>query len=120
MPFADTDFFIAMMREGDRHGSAAKAAYGRYEGAIYTSFAVAIELLLVGKRLGMDAREMVSNLVAISSIIGISTKTLTLAARYIEEQGLGIFDAFHAAMCNGEIISSDHVFKNLGIKTLMG
>ena len=39
------------------------------------------------------------------------------AALYIEE-GATVFDAFHAALCEGTIISSDHIFNDLGIKRI--
>ena len=40
-----------------------------------------------------------------------------IAAEYIKN-GVNVFDAFHAAHCNGEIISSDHIYDKLNIKRI--
>lgn len=40
-----------------------------------------------------------------------------LAAEYIKS-GVNFSDAFHSAYCNGEIISSDHVYDKMDIKRI--
>ena len=40
-----------------------------------------------------------------------------IAAEYIKN-GVKVFDASHAAHCNGEIISSDHIYDKLNIKRI--
>ncbi len=39
----------------------------------------------------------------------------TLAAEYIKN-GVNVFNAFHAAHCNGIIIRSDHIYDKFDIK----
>ena len=42
-----------------------------------------------------------------------------VAAGFMKEHGVGVFDSLHAAHCgDGKIISSDRVFDRLGIKRI--
>jgi len=41
-----------------------------------------------------------------------------LRAAWLIRKGIGGFDAYHDSFSEGEIISSDHVYDNLGIKRI--
>ncbi len=118
MLYADTDFFFALMKENDRLNPAAVRAYERYKGQLSASMATVIELLIVGKRAGYNATRLVQNVVLIAAIEGISQDNLLLVARYIDDYGMSIFDSFHAVLCNGEILSSDHTYDAIGIQRI--
>ncbi|MDE1874249.1 MAG: PIN domain-containing protein [Candidatus Micrarchaeota archaeon] len=118
LPYADTDFFLALADRNDRLNHAAQLAYETYKGDIYTSLAVAVELVLVGKRRGAKAQNLMNDLTAMALVDGVDRLQLLQAAKYIDELNVGIFDAFHAALCRSEIMSSDHVYDRLGIRRI--
>lgn len=114
MVYADTDFFLALMKQTERLKERAKKIRSDYSGDIQTSIVTFIELMLIAKRFNLDAIKLTSSVMKICNYDGqIPLK----AALYIEE-GISVFDAFHAAHCGGEIISSDHIFDELGIKRI--
>ena len=118
LPYADTDFFIALMDENDRLNKWARDAYREYRGRIFTSLAVVLELLLVTRRLSVPAKEVIDQLLNTAVVTGVDAIKVLLAAEYIDKQKLGVFDAFHAALCDGEIISSDHAYDRLEIRRI--
>lgn len=115
MPYADTDFFIALMRTNDRLNRSAIEVYNKYKNRIYTSLAVVIEILLITKRFDISSSEAMDYILKIAKVKDVQISVILLAIAYIEEHKLGIFDAFHAALCDGEIISSDHIYDKIGI-----
>jgi predicted nucleic acid-binding protein len=118
MPYADADFFIAMLNEADRLSASANEMYSKYKGTIVTSLATVLEVLIVSKRLKMNAEEVMASALALAKVTDATNERILYAAYLIEEHNLGIFDAFHAALCGGEIISSDHVYDRIGIKRI--
>ncbi len=115
MPYADTDFFIALLKEGDWLASSAKKLYVIHKNNIYTSLATILELLLLSKKFNMPPEKLMSSVLEITKVPGYEPATILHAAHLMEEEGVGVFDSFHAAACGGEIISSDHVYDRLGI-----
>lgn len=118
MLYADSDFFLALTIDGDRLHAAAKREYERHRGNIRTSLAAVLEILLISKRFGGSPMELVSCIMDTAKIDLVDEAALLLAAHYIEDEHLSVFDAFHAALCGGEIISSDHVYDRLGISRI--
>ena len=119
LPYADADFFIALMRPDDRLNRSAIEIYKKYKNDIYTSLAVVIEILLIIKRFKINASEAIDYLLKIAKVKDVEIGTILLAIVYMEEQKLSIFDAFHAALCDNEIISSDHIYDKIGIKRIV-
>ncbi len=89
--------------------------YERYKGRIYTSLTTIIELALISDRLKQDLGELIGNVLEIARISGADKAKIMMAVNLIQNRGVGIFDAFHAAFCDGEIISSDHVYDRIGV-----
>ncbi len=116
MPYADTDFFIAISNPEDRLNRWAIKALERYKGNIHTSILTLVELALVSVRRGVPVESMVASLLSIAELSGSSKQSALAAAHLIDHESVGVFDAFHASLCEGEIISSDHVYGRLGIK----
>lgn len=77
-----------------------------------------LELLLISKKFNSSAQALVGYVLDIAKVDGVEPATILLAAHYIDEQNVSIFDAFHAALCQNEIISSDHVYDKLGISRI--
>ncbi len=115
MIYADTDFFLALLKPKDWLKDKAKAILNKYKGQITTSEVTFIELMLLAKRYDLDPVKITTSVMA---ICGIDDERLLKAAIYIRDYGVGVFDAFHAAHCDGTIISSDSVFDKLGIKRI--
>ena len=116
MPYADTDFFIAISNSGDRLNTWAIKALESYDGNIYTSILTLVELALVSVRKGIPVESMISSVLSIAELRGSSKQSALAAVHLIDHEGVGVFDSFHASLCEGEIISSDHIYEKLGIE----
>lgn len=115
MIYADTDFFLAIMKPNDWLNENAKKILKRYEDQIATSETTFLELLIVAKKYDLDPVRLTS---AVMALTGIENDVYLRAAYYMKEHGLNAFDAFHAAKCGGVIISSDSVYEKVGIKRI--
>ena len=115
MIYADTDFFLALLKPKDWLKDRAKEILEKYKGQITTSEVTFIELMLLAKRYNLDPVKITSSVMA---ICGIEDEKLLKAAIYIRDYKVGVFDAFHAVHCSGAIISSDSVFDRLGIRRI--
>jgi predicted nucleic acid-binding protein len=116
LPYADTDFFVALIGENDRLRKRAEELYNKHKGKIWTSVVTVLEIVLVAKRRGASIERVVRDFLELSEVRGVSRSSLMEAAHYIDEEHVSIFDAFHAALTQGdEIISSDEIYDHLGI-----
>jgi len=113
--YADTDFFLALLKPSNWLKRNAEKILNRYRGQITTSEATFIELMLLSKRYNLDPIRIAT---AVMAICGIEDPVILKAAIYIKEYGLRVFDAFHAAHCSGKIISSDKIYDRLGIERI--
>jgi predicted nucleic acid-binding protein len=116
MPYADTDFFIAIANSDDRLNSWAIKVLEEYEGHIYTSILTLVELALLSVRKGIPVEGMIASVLSIADLKGASKSSALAAAHLIDHEKTGVFDSFHASLCGGEIISSDHIYEKLGVK----
>ncbi len=116
MPYADTDFFIAIANSDDRLNSWATKVLEDYEGCIYTSILTLVELALVSVRRGIPVEGMIASVLSIAELKGANKSNALAAAHLIDHEKTGVFDSFHASLCGGEIISSDHIYEKLGVK----
>ena len=115
MVYADTDFFLALLKPNDWLKENARRLYEEYKGRITTSEATFLELLILSKKFGLDPVRLLS---AVMAIIEEENEDYLRAAYYMKEHGLNPFDAVHAAKCGGTIISSDKAFDRLGIRRI--
>ena len=116
MPYADTDFFIAIANSDDRLNSWAIKVLEDYEGHIYTSILTLVELALVSVRKGIPVEGMIASVLSIAELKGANKSNALAAAHLIDHEKTGVFDSFHASLCGGEIINSDHIYEKLGVK----
>jgi predicted nucleic acid-binding protein len=110
--YADTDFFLALLKERDWLKEKALKLLEEYRGNIRTSLTTFIELMLLSKRYGLDPVRVT---LSVMELTGYYDERV-LRASVLISQGMGVFDAFHAAFSNEEIISSDHVYEEFGFK----
>ncbi|MBI2085431.1 MAG: PIN domain-containing protein [Candidatus Aenigmarchaeota archaeon] len=119
MPYADTDFLLALLKPGDWLKEPAEKTLNAYEGTIWTSIITIAEAVMVGRNMGLNAEEMVSKIVEICKLSEDDKRMALQAAVFISRHGLSTFDAFHAAFAaNDAIISSDSVFDKIGLKRI--
>ena len=116
MPYADTVFFIAIANSDDRLNSWAIKVLENYEGEIYTSILTLVELALVSVSKGVPVEGVSASVLSIAERKGASKQNALAAAHLIDHEKTGVFDSFHASLCEGEIISSDHIYEKLGVK----
>ncbi|WP_440772672.1 type II toxin-antitoxin system VapC family toxin [Natronorubrum sp. DTA28] len=113
MIYADTDFFIALVKDDDwLQRSAAEIALEN-EGEIYTSRATLLELLVISNRFEFDRMEALTYALELA-VVPEDEDVLFQAADYMEQNGLTAFDAYHAAYADEDpIISSDKSFDDI-------
>jgi predicted nucleic acid-binding protein len=116
MPYADTDFFIAIANSRDRLNAWALKVLEDYKGEIYTSILTLVELALVSVRRGVPVEGMIASVLSIARLTGASEQSALAAAHLIDHEKAGVFDSFQASLCEGEIISSDHIYDKLGVR----
>lgn len=81
---------------------------------IKTSEATFIELMLLAKRYDLDVSRLFTDVMAICH----ESNPLYLNAASYFEEGLNVFDSFHAAHAEGLIISSDTHYEKVGLKRI--
>ncbi len=116
MPYADTDFFIAIANSDDKLNSWAIKVLEAYEGRIYTSILTLVELALVSVRKGIPVKGMFASVLSIAELKGANKSNVLAAAHLIDHEKTGVFDSFHASLCGDEIITSDHIYEKIGVK----
>ncbi len=114
MTYADTDFFLALLKPTDWLKENARRILEEEKGRIYTSEATYIELMLLAKRYGLDPVRIAIDVMAICN----EKNGEYQAAAVLISQDVGVFDSFHAVHSNGKIISSDKIYRKLGLEQI--
>ena len=110
MIYADTDCFIALVKDDDRLQDRAVEIARENEGRIYTSRATLLELLVISDRFEFDRMEALSYALELADIPE-DEDVLFRAADYMDRDGLTAFDAYHVAYADEDpILSSDRAF----------
>jgi predicted nucleic acid-binding protein len=119
MVYADTDFFLAIMKKDDWLKSNARKIYKEYKKELWTSFVTIVELMLLCQRYNLDPEKVTLALYSMCNIVGIEKQKALLAAYNMKHNKLNVFDAFHVTFsANNTIISSDKKFDEIGIKRI--
>ena len=120
MSYADTDFFLALLKPRDWLKKGAEQLLAEHRDTLWTGPATLIELMLVGKRVGLDVERLVFDAMQIAECRFSNPGHFLVAAHYVEHDDVNVFDAVHAAFCGTEdaIISSDKVFDRLGLQRI--
>ncbi|ACV11165.1 PilT protein domain protein [Halorhabdus utahensis DSM 12940] len=113
MIYADTDFFIALVKDDDWLQERAVSIARENDGQIYTSRATLLELLMISDRFAFDRFEALSYVLEIADVPE-DESVLFQAADYMEQYDLTAFDAYHVAYADTDpIVSSDKAFDDL-------
>ena len=119
MIYADTDFFLALLKPSDWLQRRARELAQEHEGDLWTSPVTIIELLLLAKRRELDPERLIVDALQIAQLQHSDAQVFLRAARYMREHRAGVFDAVHAGYCgDDEIISSDMIFDKIGLKRI--
>ena len=116
--YADTDFFIALLKDQDWLKQQALELLKKYKGDISTSVVTVMEHLFLCAKFDIDPEEALLCLFQIAKVEGIDEGKALCSAHLMKKFGLGPLDAMHACWCNGVIISSDKAFDKVGIKRI--
>lgn len=120
--YAETDFLLALIKEEDWLGEAAKTVYRDHRDELWTSQFTLIELLLVAYREDRDTERVVTNAANLIEVRG-DVDTVVAAATYVEDHGFTPFDALHLVESDGDtVVSSDGAYEEfaprLDLKTV--
>ena len=113
--YADTDFFLALLKGSDWLKANALRLLNKYRNDIHTSEVTYVELMLLSQKYHLDPVSVVADVMAITKT---NDTTYLKAAHFIKENKVNVFDAFHAAHIEDGIISSDSVYDRLGLKRI--
>lgn len=117
--YADTDFYLALLKERDWLKERAVQVCEKKGSVLYTSVVTVVELLLLAKRFSLDPERLLACVFGVTPrVVGIEKGTALEAAHYMKRKKVNVFDALHAAYCGGHIVSSDKVFDRLGLSRL--
>ncbi len=118
MIYADTDFFMALLKPSDWLKKSARKLLKQYQGKIFTSQMTLVELLLLAVENKLDPERLLLDAMGIAQIIE-DVHPILVAAHYIKEKQANVFDALHASFCGkNKIISSDKIFDKLGLERI--
>jgi len=116
MVYADTDFFLALVKKDDWLRKNAEIKLEEID-KIETSLTTFIELCLIAKRYDFKLEEAAAEIMQIAET-DFDENIVFQAIHYQKSEGLNTFDAFQAAKSNGKIISSDKEFDKLDIERI--
>jgi len=115
MPYADTDFFLALGKEDDWLSARAETLLHHHAGELRTGLPTFIEIAYNAEEYEIDLQAAATSILEIVTFDGDADRVFE-AYGYIEEE-LGVMDAFHAAWAgDGPMISSDQAVEDVGIE----
>jgi predicted nucleic acid-binding protein len=117
MPYADTDFFVALAKEDDWLRERARALLEEHEGDVRTGLPTFLELAYLAQDYDLDLDRTAAHVLELANT-DADEQTIFQAYDYIE-QGLDVMDAFHAAAARGQaVVSSDGVYEDVGLERI--
>jgi predicted nucleic acid-binding protein len=118
MPYADSNFFLALIKKQDWLNESAEKLLDRYKGEIWTSEWALIEILMLTEKFGLDPENVVNSILQLAKFDG-NTDLIRSVAHLMKDEKMRTFDALHAVSCKGDsIISSDPIFDKVGLKRI--
>lgn len=111
--YADTDFWVALLKGDDWLSDRAEELYAEYGDDLEVSMAVFVELFLIEEQFSFDREQAVISILELTDA-DVDDTVVFQASEYIDD-GLNVFDAFHAALADDAILSSDKAFDDINI-----
>lgn len=116
MVYADTDFFVALVKDDDWLQENAVKILEENKDEIETSLPTFIELCLLAEDYDWDLERAVTNILQIADV-DFKEKVVYQALEYIDH-GLNVFDAFQLAKSGNSIISSNKEFDKMDVERI--
>ena len=119
--YADLDFFLALLKERDWLKTRAEEIYKNNYKEIWTSTITLQEIILYAVREVYNPSEYVEKILGLVRVEeSIITIEICLGVTdLINKYNFTTFDAFHAMICEGDvIISSDKIYDKIGLKRI--
>ena len=111
--YVDLDFWLALLKDDDWLADRAERLLDEYRNELEVSLATFIELFLVEEKYAFDREQAVTAILELADYDG-DEDVLYRASSYVDD-GLDTFDAFHVALSDGRIISSDKKFDDVQV-----
>ncbi|MGD9275743.1 MAG: PIN domain-containing protein [Candidatus Pacearchaeota archaeon] len=116
--YADTDFFLALMKDSDWLKKKAIKVYNERKDNIWVSPFTIAEVMIICKREDIPLKETILQISRISKLENFSWNDFFRACDYVEK-GATIFDSLLMAIVkDNKIISSDRVYEKFGFKII--
>lgn len=112
--YADTDFWIALLKGDDWLTERAEELYDEHENELEVSLALFVELFLIEEQFSFD-RELAAISIFEMADTEVREDVVFQASEYIDD-GLNVLDAFHAALADDAILSSDKAFDDIEVR----
>jgi len=117
--YADTDFFLALIKESDWLKEKARQVYQQNKEDIWISPFTIAEIMIICKRESISLKETLIQISRIAKLEHLSWDMYLKSCDYIE-QGATIFDSLLMALCSekDQIISSDTIYEKFGFSVI--
>lgn len=112
--YADTDFWVALLKGDDWLTEQAEELYAEYEDDLEVSLPTFVELFLIEQQFSFDRERATISILEMTDA-DVDEEVVFQASEYIDD-GLNVFDAFHAALAGEAIISSDEAFDAIEVE----
>ena len=117
--YADTDFFLALMKDTDWLKENAKKIYDKDKENLFVSPFTIAELMIVCKREEIPLKDTIVQISRIAKLENFSWDVFFSSCDFIEK-GATIFDSLLMALCtkDDQIISSDNIYERFGFDVI--
>lgn len=117
--YADTDFFLALMKNSDWLKEKAKQVYEKSKENLFVSPFTTAEIMIICKRENIPIKEALVQISRIAKLENFSWDTFFRSCDFVEK-GATIFDSLLMAICseNYQIISSDNIYEKFGFDVI--
>ena len=117
--YADTDFFLALMKNSDWLKEKAKQVYEKNKGSLFISPFTIAEIMIICKRENISIRETLMQISRIAKLENFSWDIFLKSCGFLEK-GATIFDSLLMALCSkdDQIISSDNIYEKFGFNVI--
>jgi predicted nucleic acid-binding protein len=112
--YADTDFWVALLKGDDWLTERAEKFYSEHGDDLEVSLTVFVELFLIEEQFSFDREQTAISILEMTDA-DVDDEIVFQASEYIDE-GLNVFDAFHAALAGETILSSDKAFDDIAVE----
>lgn len=117
--YADSDFFLALMKDSDWLKQEAILIYEKYKENIWVTPFTIVEIMIVCQREKIPLKETLIQISRIAKLETMQWQVFFKASELIEK-GATLFDSLLMSHCGNEekIISSDKIYNKFGFKVI--